>query len=157
MVYYKSVKITIDVSDLAKVIIDVVVWHHGLSDSIITYRGSLFTSKFWFSLCYFLKIKRRLSTAFYPQTNSQTERQNSTIKAYLKAFMNWEQNHWICLLPMVEFTYNNAKDTSTGLTSFKLNCGFHPRVSFKNNVNPCSRSCFADKLAKELWELMDIC
>ena len=46
MVYYKPVKVTIDALGLAEVIINVVVRHHGLSDSIITDRGSLFTSKF---------------------------------------------------------------------------------------------------------------
>ena len=46
MVHYKSVKITINTSGLAKVIIDVVIRHHGLPDSIITDWGSLFTSKF---------------------------------------------------------------------------------------------------------------
>ena len=42
MVYYKRVKVTIEASGLAEVILDVVVWHHGLSDSIMTDRGSFF-------------------------------------------------------------------------------------------------------------------
>ena len=83
MVHYKPVKVSIDAADLAEVIIDVVVQHHGLSDSIVTDRGLLFTSKFWSSLSYFLGIKRRFSTTFYPQTNGQTKRQNSTMEAYL--------------------------------------------------------------------------
>ena len=66
MVHYKLVKITIDAPGPAKVIIDVVVCHYGLSDSTITDRGFLFTSKFWSSLYYFLGIKHRLSTAFHP-------------------------------------------------------------------------------------------
>ena len=36
MVYYKPVKITINALGLAKVIINVVMKHHGLSDSIVT-------------------------------------------------------------------------------------------------------------------------
>ena len=83
MVHYKLVKVGIDASGLAEVIIDVVGRNHGLPDSIITNRMSLFTSKFWSLLSYFLGIKRRLSTAFHPYTNSQTEMQNSTIKADL--------------------------------------------------------------------------
>ena len=157
MVHYEPVKITIDVPGLTKVIINVVVRHYGLPDSIITDRGSLLTSKFWSLLCYFLGIKRRLSTAFHPQTDGQTERQNSTMEAYLRAFVNWEQNDWARLLPMAEFAYNNAKNASTGHTPFELNCGFHPQVSFKDDVNPRSRSRSADELAKELRELMDIC
>ena len=92
MVYYKPVKITIDVPGLAEVIINVVVRYHGLPDSIIIDRGSLFPLKFWSLLCNFLDIKRRLSTAFYPQTDGQTERQNSIMEAYLRIFVNWEQN-----------------------------------------------------------------
>ena len=74
MVYYELVKVTIDAPGLAEVIIDVVVQHYGLPDSIISDRGAIFTSKFWSSLCYFLGIKRRLSNAFYPRTDDQTER-----------------------------------------------------------------------------------
>ena len=58
---------------------------------------------------------------------------------------------------MAEFAYNNAKNASTGNTLFELNCGFHPRISFEDDVNPRSKSHSADKLAKELRELIDIC
>ena len=73
MVHYEPIKISINAPGLAEVILDAVVRHHGLPDSIMSDRGSLFTSKFWSSLCYFLGIKRRLSTAFHPQTDGQTE------------------------------------------------------------------------------------
>ena len=132
------------------------IWYYGLLNSIITDQSSLFMSKFWFSLCYFLRIKKKLSTAFHPQTDSQIKRQNSTMELYLRVFVNWEQNDWARLLPLAEFAYNNAKNASTGHTPFEHNCGFHPRVFFKNNVNPRSRSRFANKLAKELKKLMDI-
>ena len=46
MVYYKPIKIIIDAPRLAEVIIDIVVRHHGLPNSIMTNRGSFFTSKF---------------------------------------------------------------------------------------------------------------
>ena len=55
---------------------------------------------------------------------------------------------------MADFTYNNAKDASTDHTSFKLNYGFHPRVFFKNNIDPRSKSYSADKLAKKLKKLI---
>ncbi len=88
MVYYEPVKVTIDALGLAEVIIDVVVRHHGVLESIVTDQGSFFTSKFWSSLCYFLGIKKKLSTAFHPQTDGQIERQNSTMEAYLRVFVN---------------------------------------------------------------------
>ncbi len=58
---------------------------------------------------------------------------------------------------MAEFAFNKAKNTNTGYTPFELNCGYYPRVSFKENVNPCLRSCSANKLAEELKELMKVC
>lgn len=58
---------------------------------------------------------------------------------------------------MAEFAYNNAKNTSTGSTPFELNYGYYIRVLFKEDVDFYSRSCFANKLAEELKELMEIC
>ena len=79
------------------------------------------------------------------------------MEAYLRAFVNWEQNDWARLLPMAEFAYNNAKNISTGHTPFELNYGFHPRVFFEDNIDTRSRSRSANELTKELRELMDIC
>ena len=55
---------------------------------------------------------------------------------------------------MAEFVYNNAKNASTGHTPFELNCGYHSRMSYEEDVNPCSQSKLADKLLAELGELM---
>ena len=57
------------------------------------------------------------------------------MKAYLQAFVNFKQNDWPRLLLMAEFAYNNAKNSSTGRTLFKLNCGYHPRCKTVNLVN----------------------
>ena len=78
------------------------------------------------------------------------------MEAYLRAFVNWKQNDWARLLPMAEFAYNNIKNANTGHTSFEINCGFYLQVSFKDDVDPYSRSRSADKLANELRELMNI-
>ncbi len=59
IVYYEPVKVTIDVPGLTEVIINIIVYHYRVSKSIITDWDSLFTSKLWFSLYYFLKIKKK--------------------------------------------------------------------------------------------------
>ena len=66
MVHYKPVKVIIDAPGLIKVILEMVVWHHSLSNSIVTNRGLFFTSKFCLLLCYFLGVKQKLLTAFNP-------------------------------------------------------------------------------------------
>ena len=150
MVHYKPVKITLNTPGVAEIIIDVVVRHHRLLHSIVTDKSSFFTSKFWSLLRYFSGMKRRLSISFYPQTDSQTERQNNTMEVYLQAFVNFEQNDWARLLPMAKFTYNNTKNSNTGHTPFKLNCGYHLCVFFEDDTDPCSQSKSANKLLAEL-------
>ncbi len=74
MVYYEPVKSTIDALGLAKVIINMVVHHHEVSESIVIDQGSVFILKFWFLLCYFLQIKRKLSIVFHLQIDGQIKR-----------------------------------------------------------------------------------
>ncbi len=123
MVYYEPFKVTINTSSLAEVILNIVVQHHGLPDSIMSDQSSVFTSKFWSLLCYLFEIKQKLSIAFHPQTDGQTKSQNSKMEAYLRAFVNFEQNNWARLLPIAKFAYNNTKNASIGYMTFKFNYG----------------------------------
>ena len=79
------------------------------------------------------------------------------MEIYLRAFVNWEQNDWARFLPIAEFAYNNSKNASTGHKPFKLKYGYHPRISYKKEVDPRFQSKSADKLSKELRELMIVC
>ena len=79
------------------------------------------------------------------------------IEAYFRAFVNWEQKNLAKLLLIAEFAYNNTKNTSTDHTPFKLNCDYYPKILFEENVDLYSRSYFAEKLVKELKELIEVC
>ena len=63
MVHYLAVKVIFNTPGLAEIFLNVIVWHHGLPNLIVTNRSSLFTSKFRSSLCYFLGVKSQFSTA----------------------------------------------------------------------------------------------
>ena len=58
---------------------------------------------------------------------------------------------------MAEFAYNNTMNASTSHISFELNCGFHPYVSYKEDLDPCSKLKCAEKLSSKLQELMTVC
>ena len=131
---FKPFKVIIDALGLAEIILDVLVWYHGLSNSIVSNSNSLFTSKFWLSFCYFFDIKQKLLNAFHPQTDSQTKLQNRTMEVYLQAFVNFKQNNWARLLPMAKFTYNNTKNVSTGHTPFELNYGYYLGYCIKKKL-----------------------
>jgi len=65
------------------------VWkHHGLPDEIISDRGPQFASVLMKELNKLLGIKTKLSTAYHPQTDGQTERTNQELEQYLRIFIN---------------------------------------------------------------------
>lgn len=51
---------------------------------------------------------------------------------------------------MVAFTYNNAKNTSTSYTSFKLNCGFYSKIFYKKDLDSYLKLKTVNQLATEL-------
>ena len=81
---------TTSASDFARLFIAHIVRLHGLPDSIVSDRGSIFTSNFWSMLASILQIDPRKSTTFHPQTDGQTERMNQTLETYLHIFVNQE-------------------------------------------------------------------
>ena len=76
--------------ELAEVITQEVIRLNGISSAIISDRGSLFTSRLLANFIYSFRIERRLSTAFQPQTNGQTKRQNSVLEQYLRSYVNYK-------------------------------------------------------------------
>jgi hypothetical protein len=42
---------------------------------------------------------------------------------------NYQQDNWLELLPLAEFTYNNAPSATTGVSPFFANKGYHPNIS----------------------------
>lgn len=80
-------KTTINAIRFIEIILDVLVRYHDTLDLIVINRGSFLASSFWLSIWYFLDIKQKLSTTFYPNIDIQIYRQNNIIKAYLSVFI----------------------------------------------------------------------
>jgi hypothetical protein len=84
----------IDSKDLADLFLNHIFCLHGLPLSIVSDRGPQFASSFWNQLCTRLGIERKLSTAFHPQTDGQTERMNAIMEQYLRCYVNYLQDDW---------------------------------------------------------------
>ena len=57
------------------------VWKiQGLPSEIISDMDAKFSGEFWESLCKSLGIKRKMSTAYHPQMDGQTEQINQVLK-----------------------------------------------------------------------------
>ena len=67
--------------------------------------------------------------AYHPQSDGQTEQVNQTLEQYLQIYCDYQQDDWHQLLPLAEFVYNNAHNSSTHVSPFFANSGYHPRCS----------------------------
>jgi transposase InsO family protein len=103
---------------------------YGSPRGIVSDRDTRITSKFWAEVCAYSLIKRRMSTAFHPQTDGQTEVLNRILEGYLRAYTSLEQMNWAKLLPGAEFAYNNSRSSSTKTTPFKALYGYDPELRF---------------------------
>ena len=78
-----------------------------------------------------LGIQTKLSIAYHPQTNGQTERINQELEQYLRVFIDHRQEQWPDWLGMVEFAYNNKIHMATKILPFKANYSQDPRMGFE--------------------------
>jgi len=124
-------KTTITAEELAQLFCDRVFCSHGLPKTIVSDRGPHFASHFWKHLCHSLKIEPRLSTAFHPQTDSQTERINAVVEQHLRAYVSYLQDDWVDYLFLAEFAGNNQVSETTTVSPFFANLGYHPRCDFE--------------------------
>ena len=99
---------------------------HELPKDIITNRESIFTSDIWEETTEILEIERRLSTAFHPQMDKQTEGTNGMLEQYLRAYINYQQDDMCEQLPIAEFVYNNAYQETINHRPFFGNYGRNP-------------------------------
>jgi transposase InsO family protein len=139
MAHFTPCSKSITAKETAQLILDGIVQLHGLPEEIVFDRGPQFASKFWRRLFELLKVDIRLSSAFHPETNGQTERTNQTLEQYLRCIVNYQQDDWLDLLSQVEFAYNNTTHASTGINPFFANYDFHPKFSLEipgDSVNP---------------------
>ena len=112
---------------LGELLLQWVIPNHGMPGSIVSDRGTVFTSKLWKTVCERLGIERRLSTAYHPQTDGQTERLNQVMEQYLRTFVNYKQNDWSSMLGQASLAYNNLEHSAIGMSPFYANYGYHPR------------------------------
>ncbi|KAJ3464714.1 hypothetical protein MRS44_009500 [Fusarium solani] len=123
-----------DSEQLAYIFMRNIVSIHGMPDEIISDRGSTLDSKFWKGLMAQLGLHPRMSTAYRPQVDGQTERVNQIVETYLRCYINYEQNNWAKLLPMAQFAYNTSLQESTKTTPAYALFGYTPDP-YKDSYN----------------------
>jgi len=110
------------------------VWKlHELPSEIISDMDAKFAGEFWQSLCKKLGIKHKMSTAYHPQSDGQTERLgvNQVLGGFFPIFVNYNQDDWYYLLPLAKFAYNNSITNAHNMTPVFANYGYYPQTEWR--------------------------
>ena len=129
-------KETFTAEQLGHVLLDRLVRDHGPPLSIISDRDKLFTSNYWRTITATMGIRLKLSTAYHPQTDGQTERMNQTLEQYIRHYINDAQDNWVQLLPVAQLAINQHRSDSTKESPFFANFGQHARVDMPRRPSP---------------------
>ena len=117
--HFLLVKTRYGASDYAELFVKEIVRLHGVPTSIVSDRGSQFTSKFWESFQKAMGTRLKFSTAFHPQTDGQSERTIQTLEDMLRACILDFGGSWRKHLHLVEFSYNNSYQASIQMAPFE--------------------------------------
>ena len=117
---------SMDAKECAQLFVDTVVRMHGWPDDVLSDRGGHFHNQFWQHVCELWGVGKRMSSAYHPQTDGQTERVNRVVEEALRHYIKPDQTDWDRWLGPVEFGMNNSWHSSIKHTPFYLCYGEHP-------------------------------
>src|SRR5258707_5077493 len=119
----------VDAPQLARMFLTHVFSKHGTLGHVTSDCGMEFISHFFRSLGSLLNMKLHFMSGYHPEGDGQMERINQVLEQYLCAYTNYQQDNWAPLLPLVEFACNNVASTTTGVSPFFVNKGYHLRLT----------------------------
>jgi len=116
--HFLPIRINYPLQNLAEIYMKHIVKLHGVPSSIVSDRDPRFTSRFGESLQSALGTKLKLSSAYHPHTDGQTERTIQSLEDLLRACVLEQGGSRDTYLPLIEFIYNNFH-SSIGMTPFE--------------------------------------
>ena len=126
---------------------------HRVPKSIVSDCDTKFTSTLWHELHKLMGTKLLMSTAFHPQTDGATERENCSIGQILRMIINDDQRDWAAKCPMVDFALNSSVSATTGFALFELNQGYMPQIRMPTSFDTTFKGVKQFALQVN-WDLM---
>lgn len=92
--------------------------------------------------------KLKMSTAYHPQTDGQSEVLNRGIELYLRSMVHEEPKKWLEILPWAELWQNSSHNESIGMTPFKALCGKEANTLIPKSIENASDSTVQSELKR---------
>jgi hypothetical protein len=111
---------------VARAFFEGIVHLHGFPSSIVNDRDPVFTGHVWRDLFEIAGVKLRMSTAFHPQMDGQSEVVNKVLAMYLRCVIGDRPRAWVDWLAWAEYCYNTSFHTALRATPFEVVYGRSP-------------------------------
>jgi hypothetical protein len=137
----------ISAEQVARLLAEKLIPHYGVPMDFVSDRDPKFTSAFFVEWCKVLGVVQKMSSAYHPQTDGQTERTNRTVEQLLRFYILPDQSNWDEALPMAAFAINRAYNQATKATPFEVVLGYNPASPFERLLSFAPES----NLPKSAW------
>jgi hypothetical protein len=128
-------------------------WLHRFPTSIVSDRDPVFTGNTCHDLFKMAEVKLRMSTAFHPQTDGQSEVVNKVIAMYLRCVTGDQHRAWVDWLSWAEYCYNASFHTALRMTPFEVVYG-RPPPPLQSYSRDTSRTEAADTLLRNRDDIL---
>ena len=113
--------------NVAKALIDIMTKHAYLPTTLITDKGTAFTSTIIAEITQILGITLKCATTKHPQTIGKLERTHASLKTNLKMACGEYRRQWHKYLPLAVLNHNTSYHDSIGCEPTRV---FHGRIPF---------------------------
>ncbi|MCH80642.1 retrotransposon protein, partial [Trifolium medium] len=127
-VHFVPLKHPYTAKTIAEIFVREVVRLHGIPLSIVSDRDPIFMSNFWQELFKLQGTHLKMSTAYHPESDGQTEVVNRCLETYLRCFITDQPKTWANWISWSEYWFNTSYHSATGQTPYEVVYGRTPPV-----------------------------
>lgn len=140
--------------ETAKFLINKIICKYGCPGTILSDRGSNFTSTLVTELLKGLGIRPSFTTAYHPMCNGLVEHFNGTLAQMLSFYVSTDQKDWDLYINLTCFSYNTSRQDTTKHTPFYLMFGREAKLPIDVSLRPVTSQ---EPEAEELIERVHRC